>query len=713
MAETSQGPAGLRPALLPRRSTARAQLDTFSRLQLAAALIECDYEVDGKNAEQSAIFVPFRTGEQLDLDRVYEYNDGHDAYAEQYQQDYPFETATDTNRLSASHDAGTTLEWHAPQHSRGPSASSWNHKSPSLTLDNRASLAIAHPQASGRDINDDTDLASQWGLDGVMSKFEQGIFDPSAEQQEKRKRRKRADTAHTDISEYDTTVIGVPRDGDDHASAWDGQNHDDNGSHASRQKAASMRHSTFSASFHDIDTMMNPNHATNDYDAKFDNNTGLADAQTSSAYAAEQVARPSSSTGAYVSRFDPKAVAALREEQFSSKLRFPNSLNPKILIMPAPLADPAAEEAEEQRYREEEEQALRQALAAMPRPHVDREPGKLYGRSLMDELAERKVRQKAKNRAFQGDSRRAMMDNPVSLANRRRVPSPLGNTGGEGRQYSDTDGENRESGLPDSAQLDSDGKRASGRKGPSANDADPWAKYASRKDVSTAAGHSDGTNNAAAKRVTTLLSPGQVETASQAEGMPSQSNKVSLSTKELQAQYKRASMLSLGLLTISQADVTEDDGEDDDMPLHARQQVLAAAPIPSAVDRTTHDAEEPTVDPNAAVPSVFGHDLVMQRELAKLEKILAVEEAERKIAQAKQRVKDAEQAQKDAKKRAKEEKRMQKKKERDRKKGIVVDDATKVAVQPSHTVPAGADEANTAAVEPGTRALSCMADQRD
>ncbi|GAA5901928.1 hypothetical protein JCM5296_006305 [Sporobolomyces johnsonii] len=138
--------------------------------------------------------------------------------------------------------------------------------------------------------------------------------------------------------------------------------------------------------------------------------------------------RPSSAfsmshTG-FTSRFDPAMIALQREEQLKDRPVFTNpeaGQPPRIVLMPAPLAgrppspprrvrvegpgsEPESDDDEETEEEEEEEDE--------EEPKPQRPAGALYGRSLMDVMAERKAHMKAQQRAYVPgqDGRRNMMD---------------------------------------------------------------------------------------------------------------------------------------------------------------------------------------------------------------------------------------------------------------------------------------------------------------
>jgi hypothetical protein len=393
-------------------------------------------------------------------------------------------------------------------------------------------------------------------------------------------------------------------------------------------------------------------------------------------YAAETSARPPSSlagAGGFVSRFDPKALAAQREEELATRPRFPYALHPKILIMPAPLAEL---EAEAQAVKQAEEEV------GVDKPRVEREPGKLFGRSLMDELQQRKERQKARNRAFRGDSRKAMMD----MQKFKRAPSPLAVPGQEKAGGGHGNGSDEED--------DDDKPLRPASSAPVSND--PWLKYTSHrslahlsKDKSTLDIQSPSKDDMKRSPTTpTMHSPGL-----NAPSPGFDTNRNTLSTAELQQAYKqnRQSILDLNAIATQEESTTDDDDdEDDDVPLVTRQEQLATTHKVKDEAAATAAGEKKTVAAASKMKeaqSVFGIDLVMQKELAKLEQILEMEAAERKIHAERQRIKDAEREAKDAKKKAKMEKKEKKRKEKERIKAIAtgkIANGNKQASQKQH-----------------------------
>ncbi|GAA5888770.1 hypothetical protein JCM6882_002845 [Rhodosporidiobolus microsporus] len=124
------------------------------------------------------------------------------------------------------------------------------------------------------------------------------------------------------------------------------------------------------------------------------------------------------STPGFVSRFDPNFIAAQRAELLKERPRFANTEGgkpPKVVLMPAPLAGRAPSPPRKARVEgpgsdvdEEEEEE-----PEPEEPEKDERPaGALYGRSLMDVMAERKAVQKSQTKAFVSgqDGRRSMFD---------------------------------------------------------------------------------------------------------------------------------------------------------------------------------------------------------------------------------------------------------------------------------------------------------------
>jgi hypothetical protein len=89
--------------------------------------------------------------------------------------------------------------------------------------------------------------------------------------------------------------------------------------------------------------------------------------------------------------------AWLAEESHFPAPRFAEATRPRILIMPPPLQDQIWEEEKRKKIEEQERLAREEEEQAKIRVPV-REPGRLYGRSLMDELLERQMAQKQKQK---------------------------------------------------------------------------------------------------------------------------------------------------------------------------------------------------------------------------------------------------------------------------------------------------------------------------
>ncbi|GAA6002644.1 hypothetical protein JCM10207_007608 [Rhodosporidiobolus poonsookiae] len=115
------------------------------------------------------------------------------------------------------------------------------------------------------------------------------------------------------------------------------------------------------------------------------------------------------STAGFTSRFDPAVIAAQRAEVLKERPNFANpdaGRPPRVVLMPAPLAgrppspvrkkvvegpnSSDEDEDEEDKEEEEEEEDDKPKRAA----------GQLYGRSLMDVIAERKAVQKGRQKAY-------------------------------------------------------------------------------------------------------------------------------------------------------------------------------------------------------------------------------------------------------------------------------------------------------------------------
>ncbi|KAL7337903.1 hypothetical protein BJY59DRAFT_702864, partial [Rhodotorula toruloides] len=151
--------------------------------------------------------------------------------------------------------------------------------------------------------------------------------------------------------------------------------------------------------------------------------------------AAPDPPRPSTSLSTYTSRFDPLVIAAHRAQLAKDRPKFSNEeagRPPRVVVMPAPLAGRArsppgrkgwregpdsgseSDDAEAEEEQEEEEEEVPEGLKDPLHP-----AGALYGRSLMDVIAERKAILKAQQRAYVpgSDGRKSMFewkDGPVT-----------------------------------------------------------------------------------------------------------------------------------------------------------------------------------------------------------------------------------------------------------------------------------------------------------
>lgn len=732
------------------------QLHAAARLQLAAALIEYSFEEDGKVAEQSAIFAPYRQDNAFEPGERYHDSNAYDAN-QLYQDDDEGGggggVALDTDNnvdhpqspVSQRHPyngnamprASTSSSiYHANSYSSYAAATVQTSVAVSNVLSRRSEVATS-PEPWGRndtpfstsstpapvgellDVNED-ELTSEWGLDNVVDKF--NTLDSNAFRTEaskisaaktatsntkKPKGRKRSGTVGSDIltmsgfeagsgesdaSNLNNVLQSLEQvDTEDNQELLDTERIRDSQSapshlvdrrklrHRSGSEIKAARKSfeselelAFSAADSDEAVTRKGNRSRSSSLGTINalgqgGASQLEDAAVASfEYAAEPVARPVSSMSGYVSRFDPKAVAAQREEELASRPRFPKALHPAILVMPAPLADLLAEEeAAADAAVEAEAQAQAESHET---PRIEREPGKLYGKSLMDELQQRKDKQKSRNRAFRGDSRRAMMD----MDKYKRAPSPLGGAseGGEG----------------DDSDEDDDDKPLR----PASTDAltnEPWLKYTSHRSLARlskgkslgniAQLSSDGTAKS-------LASPASLTGLKESTSSRRDSNRHTLSTAELQDQYRknRQSMLDLANGVADEVANLEssDNDEDDDVPLEMRKGQLFSkvsgqeAPVSSELDKKK--AMKSQVKEKH---SVFGVDLVMQRELAKLEQILEIEEAEKKIQAERERIKDAEREAKERKKQAKAAKKEKKRKQKESDKALATGKRTTIA----------------------------------
>ncbi|GAA6058487.1 hypothetical protein JCM10212_006926 [Sporobolomyces blumeae] len=128
----------------------------------------------------------------------------------------------------------------------------------------------------------------------------------------------------------------------------------------------------------------------------------------------------------FTSRFDPNYIRVQREQQLAERPVFTNpdaGRPPNVVLMPAPLAGqltipsrkprvegPSGEDGGEEGEGDEEEEEAEEEEEEEQKPQ--RPAGALYGRSLMDVMAERKAMMKAQQRAYLpgSDGRRGMMD---------------------------------------------------------------------------------------------------------------------------------------------------------------------------------------------------------------------------------------------------------------------------------------------------------------
>lgn len=700
-------------------------IDTFARLQLAAALLEYDHDLDGKLAEQSAIFTPYRDAAAgAGGTGIGSGSTGYLICQDQEEQPYP---------TTAGGGDGATV---APSLSIGLIPPTSLLSGNVVRLENGQERDGPAPGESAGHDDNDNDLASEWGLDSVMTKFDAKNFDPSvltsgtklpANKRKKRRQRRRS-LAHSEFDDYAFGGGGGPYDtrsqGDPVTTSSFELNHrrsESGGLQNTRSLPDVLDHTqlrgfderprgtkaprktrisldleseldqAFGGSF-DGDAEDGARSRSSAYGGglaptvrtgkiSFDVEELAGPSTTSASYAQEIAARPSSSLGllntdttdetspssSYVSRFDPKALARARAEEEATRIRFPNSLHPKILVMPAPLADLVVEE---QRQKEEAEQIAQQEAEEQAKPRVEREAGKLYGKSLMDELNERKKRQKSKQMVFTGDNRRAMMENPVSLAHRqeqlRRKSSPL--RGESSALNGDTEDSEEDDIRPLMPKPVEPVKIA-------IDDADPWAKYASHRSLDALAAARDSTTPDPQRMSSLLPSPGIDDPSQQSPNRASTAALLSppdavrltssMSTRELQDHYRRQSTMTLQALTAGKGSERqeEDSEEDDDIPLDTRRAQLAQSPTAKPASAT-----QPSKDAQGIPTSVFGQDLIMARELEKLEKILRIEEAEKRIEAEKARVKQAELDAKEAKKRAKAEKKAKKREEKEKEK---------------------------------------------
>ena len=608
MTTTTNTFKSLAPAVAVTAPPVRTELNTFARLELAAALLEYDQEEDGKVAQQSAIFAPYHQNAS------YVNDDVALSIKQAYQNRY---SSTFDNVDHDGHYDGIKSTAGTPM--------------PSLYGDFLGSDDL-RGNAEDEKVADDADLISEWGLETVMSKFGEDSHDSTLR---RKKHKPSRSTAQSEIVNF-SSMQPLETYGRLGSSASKARSLPDVLDYTTVHMELDLLPDIHQKKFEILpstSSMLTPQHAERPRSQS--SSVGLAPslfsadamrdsaadaAKSYAAYTQEACARPVSSMSGMTSRFDPKAMAAVQTEELSERLRFPKSINPKILVMPAPLFDLA----EHRQSYDVGNTSINPVVESVKLLRTAREPGRLYGKSLMDELNVRKQRQKLKQRVFQGDNRIAMMDSLVSQAHRQaKGPSPLSGklSGDEKDGIDDQEPQVKETNLPI---------------------ADTWAKYVSNNTR-------DGKGNASASVIQyklPSLESGQIHPLpstdmlqaplSSQEKFPS-----SMSTKELQQQYRQSRKdFSFPL----QKETLADSDTDDDVPLLDRH-----------YDRTNstsaHASQAIVALPS--LPSVFGRDLIMERELAKLEEILKIEEAEKKIVAEQQRVRLAEHQAKEKRKQEK------------------------------------------------------------
>ena len=154
-AAASKTSARVETSSQPTTATAAFQqpvFDTYARLQLAAALLEYDHEKDGKLAEQSAIFAPYRQAP------TYEGTDDLRPFEQAYQKRY--------SAVLNEHDRPA---FGGPSYIRSENISETN--SPTLFADFLGSNNVDGNCEESTQA-EDADLVSAWGLDSVLAKFD-------------------------------------------------------------------------------------------------------------------------------------------------------------------------------------------------------------------------------------------------------------------------------------------------------------------------------------------------------------------------------------------------------------------------------------------------------------------------------------------------------------------------------------------------------------
>ncbi|GAA97001.1 uncharacterized protein L969DRAFT_96890 [Mixia osmundae IAM 14324] len=358
----------------------------FSRLQLAAALIEYDEEDDRQvddliaprpRANLSALFLPFTDDDPL---AHVDFTAGR-TFVRKSQQ-HPVETLSP----AISEDALSFSPASSSPESR------WHQSTPA-----KRATAFATSSAS-LESRDEDESMSQWGLDKVLNRhgcssvsertpskmtdtaspleisFDRGSSSPGNEEGDTTLRQSQFRSRHDGL---------LPLPGEDHSE------HGSDNSHQSFLPALSL---SPAKSSHAMLSPFLP--APSDADP-------CPSAQSVDI-----------SDGSYISRFDPKATERLEQAR---SIRFPGAVRPRTIVLPELLQDDydsddlaqgfvgrAPRTAEEQAAEDLEddlsvnpENGAPSASAVAPRP-----PGKLYGSSLMDELDKRKEDQRAKQRSF-------------------------------------------------------------------------------------------------------------------------------------------------------------------------------------------------------------------------------------------------------------------------------------------------------------------------
>ncbi|BGP12357.1 hypothetical protein JCM10213v2_000273 [Rhodosporidiobolus nylandii] len=124
-------------------------------------------------------------------------------------------------------------------------------------------------------------------------------------------------------------------------------------------------------------------------------------------------------TPGFTSRFDPIVIAAQRAEVLKERPQFSNpdgGKPPKVVLMPAPLAGRPPSPVRKPRVEGPSSEGEESEEEPEPEPEEEekdeRPAGALYGRSLMDVMAERKAIQRGKQKAYVpgSDGRRQMFE---------------------------------------------------------------------------------------------------------------------------------------------------------------------------------------------------------------------------------------------------------------------------------------------------------------